>query len=88
MGDVQLPQLCFEDLPDYSSRDAEMDLSLVEALLAANGAEPVYVDLTREDLGLPVVRALLPGFALTADLEGAWRVHPRLFGNYLKIYGA
>jgi ribosomal protein S12 methylthiotransferase accessory factor len=87
-GLLQLPQLCFEDLPDYSSRDAEMDLSLVEALLAANGAEPVYVDLTREDLGLPVVRALLPGFALTADLEGAWRVHPRLFGNYLKIYGA
>jgi hypothetical protein len=34
-----------------------------------------------------VVRALLPGFALSADLEEAWRVHPRLFGNYLKLYG-
>ncbi len=86
-GLLQLPQLCFEELPDYSSRDAATDLALVEALLAANGAEPIYVDLTRRDIGLPVVRALLPGFALTADLEGAWRVHPRLFGNYLKIFG-
>jgi ribosomal protein S12 methylthiotransferase accessory factor len=86
-GLLQLPELCFEELPDYSSRDAATDLSLVEALLAANGFEPVYVDLTRGDIGLPVVRALLPGFALTADLDGAWRVHPRLFGNYLKIYG-
>jgi ribosomal protein S12 methylthiotransferase accessory factor len=86
-GLLQLPHLCFEELPDYSSRDAVTDLALVEALLAANGAEPIYVDLTRRDIGLPVVRALLPGFALTADLEGAWRVHPRLFGNYLKIFG-
>lgn len=86
-GLLQLPELCFEELPDYSSRDPATDLSLVEALLAANGLEPVYVDLTRGDIGLPVVRALLPGFALTADLDGAFRVHPRLFGNYLKIYG-
>jgi ribosomal protein S12 methylthiotransferase accessory factor len=86
-GLLQLPQLCFEELPDYSSRDAAADLSLVEALLAANGLDPIYVDLTRGDIGLPVVRALLPGFALTADLEDAWRVHPRLFGNYLKLYG-
>ena len=58
----------------------------METLLAANGMEPVYVDLTRKDLQLPVVRALLPGFALTADLDGACRVHPRLFGNYLKLF--
>jgi ribosomal protein S12 methylthiotransferase accessory factor YcaO len=87
-GLLQLPQLYFEELPDYSSRDAATDLSLVEALLAANGLEPIYVDLTRRDIGLPVVRALLPGFALTADLDGVWRVHPRLFGNYLKTYGS
>jgi ribosomal protein S12 methylthiotransferase accessory factor len=85
-GLLQLPELYFEDLPDYSSRDAARDLSLVEALLAANGLEPIYIDLTRKDIGLPVVRALLAGFALTADLDGAWRVHPRLFGNYLKLY--
>jgi ribosomal protein S12 methylthiotransferase accessory factor len=87
-GLLQLPRLCFEELPDYSSRDAARDLSLVEELLAANGLVPIYVDLTRADIGLPVVRALLPGFALTADLEGAFRVHPRLFGNYLKLFDA
>jgi len=86
-GLLQLPQLFFEDLPDYSFRNAQEDLALVETLLAANGLEPVYVDLTRKDIQLPVVRALLPGFALTADLDGACRVHPRLFGNYLKVFG-
>jgi ribosomal protein S12 methylthiotransferase accessory factor len=85
-GLLQLPQLFFEELPDYSSQDAATDLSLVEALLAANGLSPIYIDLTRRDIGLPVVRALLPGFALTADIDGAWRVHPRLFGNYLKLF--
>jgi ribosomal protein S12 methylthiotransferase accessory factor len=85
-GLLQLPQLALEQLPDYSANDAQQDLALVEALLMANGLSPIYVDLTRRDLGLPVVRALLPGFALTADLEGRASVHPRLFANYLKIF--
>ncbi len=85
-GLMQLPRLIFEELPDYSSPDAQRDLALVEALLMANGYEPIYVDLTRQDLRLPVVRALLPGFALTADLDPDAPVHPRLFGNYLKMY--
>jgi ribosomal protein S12 methylthiotransferase accessory factor len=84
-GMQQLPLLDFEDLPDYASGNAVRDLALVEALLMANGVTPIYVDLTRSDLQIPVVRALLPGFALTADLEPDAPVHPRLFGNYLKI---
>ena len=87
-GLLQLPQLALEHLPDYASDDAQSDLALVEALLMANGFSPVYVDLTRGDLGLPVVRALLPGFALTADLDARATVHPRLFANYLKIFSA
>ena len=85
-GLLQLPQLAFEQLPDYASDNAGHDLALVEALLMANGFSPVYVDLTRADLGLPVVRALLPGFALTADLDARAAVHPRLFANYLKMF--
>ena len=85
-GLLQLPQLNYEELPDYSFGHADMDLALVEAVLAANGLDPIYVDLTRKDINLPVVRALLPGFALTADLDGACRVHPRLFGNYLNLF--
>ena len=83
---MQLPQLNYEELPDYSFGNADTDLALVEAVLAANGLDPIYVDLTRKDINLPVVRALLPGFALTADLDGACRVHPRLFGNYLNLF--
>ncbi len=87
-GLLQLPRLDYEALTDYSFRNAETDLALVEALLAANELDPVYIDLTRKDIQLPVVRALLPGVALTADLDGACRVHPRLFGNYLKLFGS
>ena len=64
----KLPMAKFEDLPDYSSGNATCDLQLLENLLSANGVNPVYVDLTREDLNIPVVRALVPGFELMADL--------------------
>ena len=65
----RLPTLLFEDLADYSADHANRDLARVEALLMANGINPIYVDITRKDLQFPVVRALLPGFALTADLD-------------------
>lgn len=85
-GMEQLPLLYFEDLPDFSSGSLTKDLAVTEKLLMANGLFPIYVDLTRKDLGIPVVRALLPGVALTADLDEHARVHPRLFGNYLSLY--
>lgn len=85
-GMLQLPRLKFEALPDYSSSHIERDLTLVERLFLANGLSPIYVDLTRKDLQLPVVRALLPGVAYTADLDEYARVHPKLFGNYLRLY--
>ena len=85
-GMERLPTLLFEDLPDYASGNANRDLALVEALLMANGIDPVYVDITRKDLRFPVVRTLLPGFALTADLDPLARVHPRLFANYLALF--
>ena len=42
-------------------------------------------DLTRADLDLPVVRALVPGMELSGDLDRFARVHPRLYGHYLKF---
>lgn len=85
-GMLQLPNLNFESLPDYSSGHIATDLALVEKLFIANGLSPIYVDLTRKDMKLPVVRALLPGMAFTADLDEYTRVHPKLFGNYLSLY--
>ncbi len=72
-----------ENLPDYSTGSAAGDLALLEAVLAAHGYAPIYVDLTRADLDLPVVRAIIPGMEIAADFEWHSRVHPRLFSNYL-----
>jgi ribosomal protein S12 methylthiotransferase accessory factor len=77
----------FEDLPNYSTRNREKDLQLVEALLHANGYAPIYVDITREDLDIPVVRAIVAGMVGSADFDRWARVHPRLFHSYLEWYG-
>ena len=73
-----------EALPDYDRGDAEQNLMLLERLLQVNGFEPIYVDLTRSDLGLPVVRAIIPGMEITGDFDRFSRVHPRLYGHYLR----
>jgi ribosomal protein S12 methylthiotransferase accessory factor YcaO len=73
-----------EALPNYDRGDAQENLLLVERLLLANGFEPIYVDLTRADLDLPVVRAIIPGMELLGDFEPFSRIHPRLFGQYLR----
>ena len=59
----------YEELPDYSSGDVAEDLRLLERLLIMNGYQPIYVDLTRADLGIPVVRALVPGLEMITDFD-------------------
>lgn len=81
-----LPWLQFETLPDFSTGKPELDLRLVEQTLLANGYAPIYVDITRRDVGIPVVKALVPGFELMADFDPYCRISPRLFNNYLKIH--
>ncbi len=79
-----VPVVPFEDIPDYS-RFPEWDLALLETVLAQNGMAPVHVDLTREDLGIPVVRSVVPGLSAGWDADAA-RVPPRLFADYLKVF--
>ncbi|GBC62019.1 YcaO-type kinase domain-containing protein [Desulfonema ishimotonii] len=85
-GLERLLRVPLEDLPDYSTGGAAGDLHLLETLLRANGHTPVYADLTRQDIGLPVVRAIVPGMEITADFDRFSRVHPQLFTRYLKIF--
>lgn len=73
-----------EALPDYDRGDPDENLRLLESLLLANGHSPIYIDLTRRDLDLPVVRAIVPGMELLGDFDRFSRVHPRLYGHYLK----
>jgi ribosomal protein S12 methylthiotransferase accessory factor YcaO len=81
-GLVRVP---VEALPNYSSGSPEQDLRTLETLLLANGFRLIYADLTRKDLGLPVVRAIVPGMEILADFDRHSRVHPRLYANYLKL---
>lgn len=83
---ADLPWLQFESLPDFSTNMPDLDLKLVEETLLANGFSPIYVDITREDLMLPVVKALVPTFEMMADFDQFSRISPRLFNNYLKIH--
>ena len=81
-GPAGLPMRYLEELPDYSSGYVESDLQRLEALLAANHFYPLYVDLTRHDVGIPVVRALVPGLEPVADFDRFSRVSQRLYQNY------
>ena len=85
-GPADLPLRYIEELPDYTSGDVETDLQRIEALLAANQLHPIYINLTRQDVGIPVVRALIPGLELMADFDRYSRVSPRLYYNYRKAF--
>ncbi len=73
-----LPVRPIEALPDHGSGSMEADLDRMERLLRANGFRLLYVDLTRRDLDLPVVRAIVPGLSPMADYDRFARINPRL----------
>lgn len=77
-----LPVRWLEDLPDYSLPSAEASCRLLETVLRAQGRTPLYVDISRQDLDLPVVRALVPGLELTADFDRFSRPSLRLLARY------
>ena len=85
-GPEGLPVRVLEELPDYSTGDVDADLALLETCLAANHITPLYADLTRKDLRLPVVRAVVPGLEWANDHDPSARVSPRLWGAYLKMW--
>jgi ribosomal protein S12 methylthiotransferase accessory factor YcaO len=81
-----LPVRALEELPGLSSGSAEGDLLLLEAVLMENGLQPHYADITRGDLNIPVVRAMVPGLELMYDFDQFSRLSPRLFANYLGLF--
>ena len=81
-----LTRVGYENLPDYSTHDDVMDLSLLESLLLQNSFQPFYIDLTRADVGLPVVKAIVPGREIIGDFDDYSRVHPELYHNYLSLF--
>jgi ribosomal protein S12 methylthiotransferase accessory factor YcaO len=83
-----LPLRRLEDLPDHSTGSAEGDLLVLEQTLLANGWPIHYADLTRADLGIPAVRALVPGLEWVSDFDRFSRLSPRLYANFLRASGA
>lgn len=81
-----LPVRRFEDLPNYSGRSPSESLVILESVLEAAGYRPVYVDLTRQDIDIPVVRAIVPGLEILNDFDQFARVSRRLFAGYLKLH--
>ena len=81
-GLAGLPVRVLEDLPDYSLPSPRANRQLLESVLSAHGRSPLYVDLTRKDFDIPVVRAIVPGLALTAEWDRFSRPDARLFARY------
>jgi ribosomal protein S12 methylthiotransferase accessory factor len=71
-----------ENLPDYASGHVAQDLRLLERLLLMNGYRPIYVNLTRRDLDIPVVKALIPGLELLSEFDRFSTLSLRQFAHY------
>jgi len=81
-GPPNLPMIDITRLPDYTSGCLETDLALLETLILENGHRLIYVDLTRSDLKLPVVKAIIPGMVWSNDFDAFSRVSPQLWADY------
>lgn len=67
----QTPARRFTEVPDSAHRDFDGDLAEILDRLRAVDIEHVYVvDLTRPDLGIPVVHAVVPGLEYAHDVPG------------------
>ncbi len=61
----------FDDMPDVQHDDLGPDVDyVIERLRQAGLEEPVAVDLTKPELGVPVVRVVVPGLEPLFDLPG------------------
>lgn len=86
-GPGKLPILYLEDLPNYDLGSISENLALVEDSLASLGLEPIYVDITRNDLDLPVVRTIVPQLEITADFDDFIHPSARLLHRQQKLFG-
>lgn len=74
------PQVRLSDMPSLDTEDVFDDLQVVRSQLNSRGLKyTVVVDLTRKELGIPVVRVIVPGLEVFAIDED--RVGPRMMGG-------
>ncbi|MEW6571326.1 MAG: YcaO-like family protein [Nitrospirota bacterium] len=78
----------YEELPNYSTGNVNNDLLILEKFLIMNGLNPIYVNLTKKDLDIPAVRAIIPGMEMLPDLDKYSNFSERQFRDYLRIMNA
>ena len=67
----------FADVPDLPSSTVAQDISMALAGLASIGCDDVLVlDLSHDEIGIPVVRVVVPGLE-SANLLSGYRPGPR-----------
>ncbi|MGI9424223.1 MAG: TOMM precursor leader peptide-binding protein, partial [Hyphomicrobiaceae bacterium] len=76
-----MPSIVAQDMHDWSSNDVSDDIRYCVGKLADNGLETIVLDLTRPEIGFPVVRVVVPG------LRHFWaRLAPgRLYDSPVKL---
>jgi len=84
-GPDNLPVRMLEELPDHSTGSAAGDLALLEAILEDRGLAPIYVNLTKMELRLPVFRVIVPGLEIVSDFDRFTRISPRLWEDVLRL---
>jgi ribosomal protein S12 methylthiotransferase accessory factor len=59
--DSSAPLKRLEDFPQYKSNDFQRDISACVKMAKDRGLETLVIDQTRADVGLPVVKVIVPG---------------------------
>ncbi len=71
LGAASLATRSFEEAPDASNETFEEDLNRALAALTRVGLDQIVVaNLTRPELGIPVVRVVVPGLETMSELPG------------------
>lgn len=85
--ELDLKERYLEDIPDYSTGSISEDLKLLKTLLLKNNLKPIFSEITRPDLDIPVFRTIIPGLEINGDFDEYYRISNRQYNNFKKIYG-
>ena len=82
-GPRNLPLRKLRNFPSFDTGSAQGNLCLLETALLRAGHEIFYVDISRDDIRLPVIRALVTGLDYMASFDQLTSLSPRLLANML-----
>ncbi len=89
LAPAPVPLVRLDDVPPLATTDLARDLGRCEELLARRGLKLLFLDQTRPDIGVPVIKAIVPelrhfrarfapGRLYTAPVEAGWLDRPRV----------